>query len=92
MSYFQDQIKANLNTDAITDILSEVANAANGVTFISLPTESQTFFALSDLKAELEEEEDEELLEMIDKVEAKSSTESLVYVLDNEGKTHKFTL
>ena len=100
MSRLQDQIAANLNTDAITDILSEIANDAAGITFVSLPAQSQTFFTAQALRDELEgeeiedatEEEIRQLEEDIAAIETKGPQDCLIQVLDNNGEIHKFVL
>ena len=90
MSRLHDQISQNLHTTDVSDLINEVAQDGEGCVFVSLVQDSRTFFSLTLLKEEQEEEYDEEVNTMIEDIENKSDTDRLVYVLDHNMEVHKF--
>ena len=95
MTLLHKQIATNLNkdTDKVKEALDLIAKEGDVITLVLLSAPSVTTFTVADLVADLEEEgEDEDLLEMLADIEAKSSTDRLVYVIDKDINTHKFVL
>ena len=90
MSFLFDQISENIHTTDVSDLISELAKDGKVCVFVSLVQDSRTFFTLTQLKEEQEEEYDEEVNTMIEDIENKSDTDRLVYVLDHNMKVHKF--
>ena len=90
MSFLHDQISENIHTTDVSDLICELAKDGEGCVFVSLVQDSRSFFTLTQLKEEQEEEYDEEVNTMIEDIENKSDTDRLVYVLDHNMKVHKF--
>ena len=87
-----DDIRENLNTENITEILNEVANPGDCLTFISLKADSQTVFTLDDLKKDNEDDEDMMISQMIHHIETKNDNDSLIYILDDNLNIQKFII
>ena len=95
MTLLHKQIATNLNkdTDKVKEALDLIAKEGDVITLVLLSAPSVTTFTVADLLADLEEDGEDELLsEMLTEIEAKSSTDRLVYVIDKDTNTHKFTV
>ena len=95
MTLLHNQIATNLNkdTDKVKEALDLIAKEGDVITLVLLSAPSVTTFTVADLLADLEEDGEDELLsEMLTEIEAKSSTDRLVYVIDKDTNTHKFTV
>ena len=99
MFYKMDENLASGDTDKVKEILEMFVKDGDGVTFVSLCDPSVTFFTVDAMKADLEndDEDDDEtgralILDLIKDVEAKSPTDKLAVVLDKNLTPHKFTL
>ena len=93
MSFYGIDENLTTNPDKVRETLEMFAKEGDVITLVLLSAPSVTTFTVADLLADLEEEgEDEDLLEMLADIEAKSSTDRLVYVIDKDINTHKFVL
>ena len=92
MSFYGIDENLTTNPDKVREVLDMFAKEGDVITLVLLSVPSVTTFTAADIAADLEEDEDGSLSEMLAEIEAKSPTDRLVYVIDKDTNTHKFTV